>query len=60
MKYLILAQYVKSGKKTWWISSVSYLWKKGTTQFVSGTTTEVKIIDIIEITEEQLNIYGDI
>ena len=50
MRYLILAEYVKSGKNTWWYSNTLELWEIGRIQYISGTTTEVKIIDIIELT----------
>jgi hypothetical protein len=51
--YLILAQYTKSKKNLWWLSSDNYSWKKGQKRFISGTTTEVKILDVISITDEQ-------
>lgn len=60
MKYLILAQYTKSKKKLWWVSATNYLWKKGSKTFLSGTTTEVEIIDILEITDEQFENYKNL
>lgn len=55
MKYLILAQYTKTGKSLWWCSSDNYTWKKGNTCFISGTTTQVKILDVLEISEDRFN-----
>lgn len=58
MKLLVLAEYVKTGKKLWWTSATYELWQKGKTQLISGTTTEVKIIDIIEVTDDQWKILN--
>jgi hypothetical protein len=49
MRFLILAEYVKSGKKLWWNSSVNDIWKKDTTAFLPGSLTKVKIIDVIDL-----------
>jgi len=58
--FLVLAQYVESGKKLWWVTDVPYLWKEGGIKLVSGTTIYANIIDVIEITDGQAKIYRTI
>jgi hypothetical protein len=49
MRYLVLAEYVKSGKRLWWNSSVNDIWKKDTITFLPGSITQVKIVDIVDM-----------
>lgn len=51
--YLVLAQYIKTGKNTWWVSNTDWLWKAGQRKLLSGSTVEVLIKDVIEISENQ-------
>lgn len=50
--YIVLAQYIKTGKKIWWFSSVQWEWQAGQKVFLPGTTTEVKILNVIEASKE--------
>lgn len=52
-KFLVLAKYVKSGKKLWWLSTTEWLWKPGERTLMSGTTTEIIILSVMKITDEE-------